>query len=177
MNCPEPETLSDYVLALLPVGRQQEIATHLAICDSCRDWVVTERALARQIRDVIMATPVPSRRQMRTLMPSLPRPRLPAPFTFLRPVAALGVLLVLFLGSLQLHQSAAGKSLQGELPTALAATATQLPEAALTATVVQETSSLRLAPVPVAALQPAVTPAPSPRTPWLNSESNGRRND
>jgi hypothetical protein len=165
MNCPEPETLSDYVLALLPVGRQQEIATHLAICESCRDWVSTERAMARQIRDVIMATPIPSQRQMRALMPSLPRPRLPVPFMFLRPVAALGVLLALFLGSLQLQQSAAGQSPHGELPTALAATATQLPEAGLTATVIQETSSLTLAPVPVAALQPAVTPAPSPHTP------------
>ena len=165
MNCPEPETLSDYALALLTAALQQEVAGHLATCNACCERVRAERALSRQVRDTVMALPLPPPARLQALMPNPPQPRLRSRFAVLRPLAALGVLLILFLGSLQLQQPASGPSYPTASTTALAATATQVPEAELTATAVQETSSLKLVPVPVAAVGPAIAPAPVPYTP------------
>lgn len=165
MNCPERETLSDYALGQLPAAQRQQVAAHLVACGACRGWVRDERTLTQRLHHTLAATPLPARARLQALMPAPPRQRRPAPVVLLRPVAALGVLLILFVGSLQLQLPAAGQSPPTASATALAATATQIPDAALTVTAVQETSALRLAPVPIAAVAPAVTPAPEPRLP------------
>lgn len=165
MNCPERELLSDYALGVLPADKRQRVATHVMMCSACRGWVEDERALAQRVRHTLAAVPLPPRARLQALMPDPPRYHRSVPFILLRPVAALGVLLILFVGSLQLQLPATGQSLPTASATAMAATATKIPDTALTVTAVQETSALTLASAPIAAVAPAVTPAPQPRLP------------
>ncbi|MDT8307172.1 MAG: hypothetical protein RRC07_14670, partial [Anaerolineae bacterium] len=151
MNCPERERLSDYALSFLPAAERDDVAAHLVACPTCRGRVQDERKLAQRVRHTIAATAVPPRARLQALMPAPPRRRRAVPLALLRPVAVLGLLLMLFAGSLQLQLPVTGQSLPTASATALAATATQIPDTGLTATAVHEMSALRLAPVPIAA--------------------------
>lgn len=165
MNCPERGTLSDYALALLPAAEQQQVASHLVTCAACRDWVRDERTLAQHVRHTIAAAPLPPPARIQSLMPGPPQRRVRAQIPLLRPVAALGVLVILFLGSLQLQLPAAGQSLPTASATTLSATATQVPGTKLTATAAQEHAALDAVPLPIAALAPAITPPRPPELP------------
>lgn len=136
MNCQEQEwraMLADYALGMLPVPQAERVAFHLATCESCRSAVLKERALAQEVRAAVHTLSQPAPARLRALMPAAPQ-RHTGQLLLWRPVAALALLAVLFLGSLQMNQSRAAYSLPTASTTRVVATATHVPTAGSTET-------------------------------------------
>jgi anti-sigma factor RsiW len=154
MNCQEMRLrnrLADYALGLLPASEAQRVEAHIAACAACRAAVLQERALAHEVRATVHAATRPSPERLRALMPPVPRRRTRQLWLW-RPVAALALLAVLFLGSLQMSHSGSPYGLPTASTTALVATATRVPTAGWTET------------PQISALQPG---APATRTPVI----------
>ncbi|HSM56808.1 MAG TPA: zf-HC2 domain-containing protein [Candidatus Sulfomarinibacteraceae bacterium] len=122
--------LSDYVLQLLSPVEVQEVERHLAACDECRAVVRHERQVAREVRGALLRATQPAPGRLRQLRPTPRPPRRPfLSAATLRPVAALAVLMLLFLGALQLDGPSGNGALAHPSQTSLAVTATVTPTA------------------------------------------------
>ena len=171
----ESRLVPDYVLGLLPAETAQAVESHLATCERCREAARRERLLLAEVRQTMTSAtrPVPGR--IRRLMPA-PSAR----HTFLpalnsgarRPVAALALLLVLFLGVVQsdlfLGQPASDSLLSSPSATILVATATTTPTATQATEPAQEQphrarypvlSNLVMSPAPAGTPLAALPPA------------------
>lgn len=132
----ESRLVPDYVLGLLPAETAEAVESHLTTCERCREAASRERLLLAEVRQTVTSAtrPVPGR--IRRLMPAPP-----ARHTFLpalnsgawQPLAALALLVVLFLGVVQrdlfLGQPASDSILSSPSATSLIATATPTPTA------------------------------------------------
>lgn len=153
--------LSDYVLQLLSPIEAQEVERHLVACEQCRAVVRQEREVAREVRGALLRATEPSPGRLRQLRPTpVPPQRKFLAAATLRPVAALAVLMLLFLGAMQINGPTENGALASPSQTSLAVTATMTPTATQAAqlqdreaaTVAAEASMLR--PLPAFASTP-----------------------
>ena len=120
--------LSDYVLDLLAPDERRRVDDHLERCTRCREIVQRERALARDVRNTLIAAGRPQPARLWQLMPPAAAAQRRNRFeSILRPALALSLLLVLFVSSLQLYASGSNGMLNTATATTLAATATTTP--------------------------------------------------
>lgn len=167
--------LSDYVLELLPPGAEQAVEQHLASCEACRAIVQKEREMARDVRRTLVQATQPPPARLRQLRPVPPAPnRSSMPATILQPVAALALLLVLFLGAVQLNGPGGRGILAYPSATSLVATATHTPTATESARVPGEEATAAAVPLPAQAVeQPLPAPASTPLTAALVAQAGG----
>jgi anti-sigma factor RsiW len=120
--------LSDYVLDLLAPEDRRRVASHVQRCEECREALRRERQLIHEVRDSLHVATRPAALRLGQLMPAPTaigrRTRFEA---MMRPALALSILLVLFLGSLQLYRPGSFGASTVATPTTLAATATVTP--------------------------------------------------
>lgn len=132
--------ISDYVLDLLPRNERRQVEVHAAVCAPCRRALHRERALGRGVRDALAAVTRPPAGQpppnlARFMPPLRPRRRFwPAVLDYQRPLATLGVLLLILLGSFSLRPTGSGADWSLPSATALSATATATTAPTLTVT-------------------------------------------
>jgi predicted anti-sigma-YlaC factor YlaD len=163
MSCQEQEIrafLSDYVLELLPAAQVQLVEAHLAECEHCWSIVRQDRELGRAVSVTVRAAAQPVLPRIPSLMP-VPAPRRSRQLYLWQPLAALALLAMLYLGSLQMIQPR-GPYAPPTLPTTtLVATATHMPTAGST-----ETPS-GTAPLssPLVVESPVISPPSSPARP------------
>lgn len=160
MSCEEwTELLADYALGLLSARQCERVEAHVAKCEPCRAALRQERALAHAVRTTVHTATRPAPERLRALLPPLPQRRT-RQLLLWRPVAALALLAVLFLGSLQITQSGPAYALPTASTTSIVATATQIPTAGSTET--PQISALQ-AGAPVTASPVIPPPAAPPR--------------
>ena len=125
----QSEILADYVLDLLPEAARAEVESHLAVCARCRETVTRERELVTEVRQTLVESGRTDAGHLKRLMPPLPT----VDRAGWRPVVALLLLLVFFLGVVQselpLWEPDGQGTLSNPTTTALVATATTTPTA------------------------------------------------
>ncbi|NKQ34583.1 MAG: hypothetical protein HF973_03105 [Chloroflexi bacterium] len=117
--------LQEYVLDLLPPEERAGLERAAARDETLRLALRQEREVGRLVRATLQETTAPAYGRIPQLMPAVPRQR-PYPWpslTWQRSVAALALVLVLFLGSAGLYQSRQA-GMTNATPTLMAATAT-----------------------------------------------------
>jgi anti-sigma factor RsiW len=125
--------LSDYVLDLLSLSERRKVEQHLAFCPRCRAAVQEERALVRDVRATLVNAADAAPTRLRQLMPEPPQRRTVAlEQLFWRPVAAMALVLVLFIGLTQWNQPGAGAPFVQPSATTMASTVTHTPTATVT---------------------------------------------
>lgn len=125
--------LQEYVLNLLPPVEREAVEQEAARDEALRLALRQEREVGRLVRTTLQETTAPAYGRIPQLMPAIPRQR-PYPWpslTWQRSVAALALVLVLFLGSAGLYQSRQAASANAT-PTMMAATATFIHEPTVT---------------------------------------------
>ncbi|HFE66698.1 MAG TPA: hypothetical protein ENJ93_05495 [Chloroflexi bacterium] len=164
--------LQDYVLDLLSPTEQAAVEQEAAQDKALRQALRQEREIGHLVRTTLQETTAPAYGRIPQLMPAIPRQR-PHPWrtlTWQRSVAALAMVLLLFLGSVGLYQSRQA-AITNATPTLMAATATLTQEP--TATLAQLDSEEALLPGTAVAqsapLDIQATPAPPTARPPITS--------
>lgn len=129
MNHLTNDTLSDYVLGLLPPDRKRDIERHISACNHCREALLLERALVREIQQTVQAVPMPTARDLLALMPDIPvspavssvhtrdsrsrglKRSIPGLVACWQPAIAMVTVLILFLGGMMISRTAPGIAL------------------------------------------------------------------
>lgn len=157
---------ADYVLGILPTGDRRYVSRHISQCTDCRKSVDVERKLVSLVKSTVEASGQ-GRSQLEALMPSTPREgfgSLAGLFTGRR-VAIAGLVVLLFLGgiNLQLNQKFGGLTVPESTAYVATASYTHTPTVAISSptpslsTANGRKSSSQNQGLP----QPLVTPAPS----------------
>lgn len=123
-----PHLITDYVLDLLSPPERQRVEGHLVTCVACREAVQAERQVGQLVRSSVAMATRPGSSHLARLMPAPPTlRRFPAfaPVAW-RPLMAVCVLAILFLGGFNLFNGS-GSSTWQEPATAMAVTATSYP--------------------------------------------------
>jgi hypothetical protein len=121
--------LQEYVLNLLPPAEREAVEQKAVRDEALRLALHQEREVGRLVRTTLQETTAPAYGRIPQLMPAIPRqrPYLWPGLTWQRSVAALALVLVLFLGSAGLYQSRQA-AITNATPTMMAATATFIHE-------------------------------------------------
>ena len=173
--------LQNYVLDLLSPTERKAVEREAARDEAVRLALRREREVERLVRETLQQATTPTYGRIPQLMPPIPRQR-PYPwrvYTWQRSVAALALVLVLFLGAAGLYQSRQA-AVTHATPTLAAVTATLTQEP--TATLAQlgtvsrgqcSVFSVQCSATGTAAAQPApaiqATPVPPPARPPIMS--------
>ncbi len=164
--------LQEYVLDLLPPVEREAVEQEAAQDEALRLILRRERKVGRLVRTTLQETTAPASGRIPQLMPAVPRQR-PYPWrglTWQRSVAALSLILVIFLGSAGLYQSRQA-AITSATPTLMAVTATftREPTATLAQLEIEEALPPGTAVAQSALLEIQATPAPPTTRPPLTS--------
>ena len=131
MNHITKDTLSDYVLGILPPHQKRELEQHISTCKECREALLVERSIVREVQQTVQAVPMPTARELMALMPEIPVPTpissvqktkthsrtgglsrsMPGLVACWQPAIAMVTVLILFLGGMMISRAPSGLAL------------------------------------------------------------------
>lgn len=143
-------SISDYVLELLPEEDRRQFLRHIAGCALCRRSVQQERKIGEALQSTLTIVGRPNPARLKQLMPSLPtsRPGTLTNLSWQKQLAVACLILLMILGSLTLEIGRRHNVWPGAAPTSrhTSVAITDTPTQTATSTVV---SSFLLEPAPI----------------------------
>lgn len=155
------QQIPDYALGLLPPFERQQVENHAQSCPRCQKALAEEQMLGSLVWSTIHLVTEPTPRQLRPLMPSIPRPQTPSLLRgWQKQLAPIALLLMLLLGGLgwNAHQQT---NWQTNNPMLLVMTATTTNTPTVTATTIPSTQMPTSTAIAISPTYNLTTPAPS----------------
>ena len=95
------QQIPDYTLGLLPPHERQQMEIHAQSCPGCQRTLAEEQRLEQLVRSTLHLVTEPAPRQLRPLMPPIPRTQTPSLLRgWQKQLAPIALLLMLMLGGL-----------------------------------------------------------------------------